>query len=263
MKRIVWIVALAAVAVAGCAGNPIVTGRGEAPLDAYPGKPRGQAVALAKRAALLLAQRDLLERYAGTVLESETQIKQFVAETDRILTRSQGLIKGARVRRTGLSPDQSVYIVEVEAPLRTLEKAVGTKPDFDTTTITWPGEVSGLPPPKTNTPDGNALPATGAIRATGTGIVDKTLDPRVARLRAERAAKMDAVRNLGERVNGIRLDASTTVKDFAAEQDVIRTRLHTVVRGARVVKTTVKDDGTVEVAVELSMSELRQALGKQ
>jgi hypothetical protein len=251
---------LLALLAAGCAGNPMVTGRGEAPLDAYPGKPRGQAVALAKRSALLLAQRDLLERYAGSMLDSESEIKNFVAETDRILTRSGGLIKGTTIRRTGLSPDQTLYVVEVEAPLKTLKESIGTKPQFQVKKVVWPGEVTGLPP--ANTSSNKASSTAGkTIRASGTGVVDRSLDPRVARLRAKRAAKMDAVRNLAERVNGIQLDSRTTVRDFAAEKDEIQTRLNTLIRGARVVKETVNDDGTVAVEVELSVDEVRKSVG--
>ena len=108
---------LLAIALTGCAGDRIIRAQGTAALDAYAGRnlTRGQIVPLARRAALIDAQRNLLEEYAGTFLTSETEIKDFVAQHDRIITQSRGLIKGVRSVAANLSPDNTAYIVTVEA----------------------------------------------------------------------------------------------------------------------------------------------------
>ena len=108
---------LLVVALAGCASDPIVTATGAAALDAYKGRDisRAQAILLAKRAALIDAQRNLLEEYAGTFLTSESEVRDFVAQNDRIVSRTGGLIKGVHRVSDRLSPDQTAWIVTVRA----------------------------------------------------------------------------------------------------------------------------------------------------
>jgi hypothetical protein len=261
MKTLCWIALILALSLAGCAGNEIVTGTGEAALDAYikQGKTVGQAVPLARRTAFLVAQRDLVERYAGTFLDSETQIKNFVAQSDRIISRSQGLVKGARIVRAELSPDQSMYMVEVEANLADLEKSLGEKPDFTTQPLVWPTEIGGVPGSEGESPKLNVKTTT--VTATGVGIKPAGLDPRVALLRAKRAARTDALRKLAEKVKGIQLTASTTVEDFMAKEDRIRTSISTLIRGAEEVSSTEKPDGTVEMTVAVKVTSVQKALG--
>lgn len=74
-----------------------------------------------------------------------------------------------------------------------------------------------------------------------------------ARLLAERAAKMDAMRNLAEQVKGVKIRGTTTVKDFVTQDDTIRARVDAYLRGARVVNTTYQSDGAVEVEVEIDL----------
>jgi len=108
---------LLVVALAGCASDPIVRATGTAALDAYKGRDisRAQAILLAKRAALIDAQRNLLEEYAGTFLTSESEVKDFVAQNDRIISRTGGLIKGVHRLSERLTPDNSAITVTVRA----------------------------------------------------------------------------------------------------------------------------------------------------
>ena len=259
--------ALAALALSllltGCASNDVIIGTGEAALDAYlkQGKTRGQAVLLAKRTALVVAQRDLIERYAGSFLTSQTQIEEFVAKSDRILTRSGGLIKGVKIVRVELSPDQTAYQVVVQAREKHLRETLGDKPDPrapETAPFVWPGEIGGV------SSVGGKLgidPKMKTVTATGAGLIPEGVDARVGRLRAERAAKMDALRNLAERIKGISLSSTTTVEEYMAKQDIVRTKVDAVIKGARVVRTTPKEDGTVEVEVAVDVPQVEAALG--
>jgi hypothetical protein len=266
MNRIAAMFAFAGLAaLAGCAGNPIVTGTGEGALDAYlqQGKTRGQAQLLAKRTATLVAQRDLIERYAGTFVTSQTEIDAFVAKSDRVLSTSQGLIKGVRVARVELSPDQTLYRVVVQARLDDLEESLGQPGEAREPTMmefAWPGEIGGGP-----VASGEELrvpPGLETITATGVGLPPKDeSDPDVRALKARRAAKAVALRNLAERVKGVRLSSTTTVRDYVAEREEIRTQIDTVVKGARVVRATPQANGAVEVEVAVEVPKLRAALG--
>ncbi len=81
-----------------------------------------------------------------------------------------------------------------------------------------------------------------------------------AKLMAKRAAQLDAYRNLSETIYGLRIDSQTTVKNFVTENDVIRTRLNVILRGAKVTDVRYQDDGTCEVDVEISVRSLQRAL---
>jgi hypothetical protein len=104
--------------LAGCSGkDQVIEATGTAALDAYADKnlSRGQVIAMAKRAALLDAQRNLLETYAGTFLDSETDVKNFVTQNDRVISRTGGMLRGVHKVGDKLSPDQSAWIVTVRA----------------------------------------------------------------------------------------------------------------------------------------------------
>lgn len=90
------------------------------------------------------------------------------------------------------------------------------------------------------------------IRAVGSGAPSPDApNIAVARLGAERAAKLDSMRNLLETVKGVRVDSQTTVVNFTTQSDVINSRVEGFVKGARVVKTKYLSDGGVEVIVEI------------
>ena len=93
------------------------------------------------------------------------------------------------------------------------------------------------------------------IRATGSGVPPEDVtDPGQAGLLAERAAEVDAKRNLLERIYGIRVDSSTYIRDYVAEHDEASTRLNAFLAGAKKVDTRYLDDGVVEVDVEAPLS---------
>ncbi|MFB3894751.1 MAG: LPP20 family lipoprotein [bacterium] len=105
-------------------------------------------------------------------------------------------------------------------------------------------------------------PGPPVIRATGLGApppIRPGTPPGQVRLLAERAAKADAYRNLLERVKGVRVEGETTVQDFVAKSDIVRTRVDGVLRGARVISSRVLPDKTYEVILEVRIADLRAA----
>lgn len=61
-------------------------------------------------------------------------------------------------------------------------------------------------------------------------------------LMAMKASKLDAYRELAERVYGQRIDASNTLQNLALHNDQLTATVQGVIRGARVVKTYAVDD---------------------
>lgn len=92
------------------------------------------------------------------------------------------------------------------------------------------------------------------IRVTGSGAPSPDA-PNIAaaRLGAERVAKLDAMRNALEAIQGVRIDSETTVRNAILESDYIRSQVQGYVYGARVVDTRYLSDGAVQVTVEVSL----------
>ncbi len=78
------------------------------------------------------------------------------------------------------------------------------------------------------------------------------------KLMVKRAAELDAYRNMAERIMGLKMSSETTVVNFTAESDEIATSIDHFIKGLRVddEQTTWYDDGTCEVAVEVTLSKV-------
>jgi hypothetical protein len=103
----------------------------------------------------------------------------------------------------------------------------------------------------------------GLLTAVGIGAPpERFYGKPQARPMAMRAAQVDAYRKLLEVANGVRVDATTMVRDYAVENDVVRTQVEGMVRGARIVKTDYLSDGTVEVTVQMPLAGAGGGLGQ-
>lgn len=94
----------------------------------------------------------------------------------------------------------------------------------------------------------------GYVRATGNGTSDRKSAAQ-ARLLAMRAARVDAQRNILEMIKGVKVDSQTTVENFMVTQDIIRTNVSGVVKGARIVKESVEKqpDGSFLATTEMQI----------
>lgn len=88
-------------------GEVYATGIGAPPANAV--NP-GQARAMAERAAMVVALRNLLETVKGVRVDSETVVEDFVTKTDIIRTRVDGIVRGAMPVKKQYLSDGSVEI---------------------------------------------------------------------------------------------------------------------------------------------------------
>lgn len=231
---------------------------------------------LAMRAARVDAMRKLAERINGLAITSETNVEDFVATDDRIRSEMTSWLSGMKeVGEPRWTPDGicevtlEVTLQEVVTQLKRMHRKYyqGDRiryEDFDQITVnvterTLRETGSGAPRPEFQErgvlapPDasGESIMSQNAwaywmAHCTGRG-----------RLMAERAARLDALRKLGERINGLMITSETTVRDFVATDDRIRTQMATFLRGAREVgKRYHENELIVEVEMEVTLQEL-------
>ena len=94
----------------------------------------------------------------------------------------------------------------------------------------------------------------GIVIAKGSGAPSPDVqNPAQGRILAKRAAISDARRNLLETLEGVRVASTTVVKEYMVENDVIKTRVHGIVKGSKVTDTKYMSDGSVEVTVSMSI----------
>ena len=72
-----------------------------------------QALLMAERAAVVVAQRNLLELVKGVRVDSETRVENFMTDYDVIYTRVQGIVRNARQVGTARY-DSITGVIEVE-----------------------------------------------------------------------------------------------------------------------------------------------------
>ncbi len=247
---------------------------------------------MAKRAARMDAMRKLAERIRGISITSETTVKDFVTERDMIHTfmktfmrgfKEEGpaqylpnqtaqvtlsitlqqvvnVIKGLQVIHKVNDDFKSMGIDRIKQQVRTgkfIESGYGAvHPKFILAPVPVVQGVVGGPKP----PAWVGSP----VQAVGNSSISaqKGTDPAQKQLLAMRAAELDAKRKLGETVWGLKINATTTVKDFVATSDVIRGDLYVFLAGARIVATDVQGD-IVSVTVEIDPKNLWDNVIKQ
>ncbi len=102
------------------------------------------------------------------------------------------------------------------------------------------------------------------INATGYSapISNKKFSRSQAKLLSLRGSKLDAYRNLSERVYGLRINGSSTLSNMMTQSDELRTYVDAYLVGAKVVSQRELEDGSFETVVEMALQEnFRQCAG--
>ena len=247
----------------------------------------GRGRLMAERAARLDAFRKLGERINGVLITSETTVKDFVATNDQIQTQMAAFLSGAR--EVGTRYHDSELIVEVEMEVTVQDLIVnlqkwqkeyykgGKIRSEDIEKIALRIEEKsiretgmGVPPEdylKDLDPKGLVAVALGqqsekwppSIQAIGQAAIDTASDnPAQAKLMAQRGAELDGRRKLAEQIDGLMITSSTSVKDFVAMDDQIKTSMLTFQQGVKRVNGSEKmlEDGIVQVTVETDLEPL-------
>ena len=99
------------------------------------------------------------------------------------------------------------------------------------------------------------------ITVRGVGIAPKdAVNEAQARGMAEIAAKSDALRKMAEIVNGVKVDAETTVEKMLTTRDVIKTRVSATIKGAQVIDRQMMSDGSYVVVMQVPIFGVKDSL---
>lgn len=91
------------------------------------------------------------------------------------------------------------------------------------------------------------------LRAIGLGVAPETAKNKAhAMTLAKRAAIVDAYRQMGEKLHGIKITARDTIKDAMIKNSVVRTKLYSVVRNGEIMET-IYNDGLCQVEMEVQI----------
>lgn len=244
---------------------------------------------MAIRAAEIDAKRKLLERIQGLRINSDTVVRDFVAQSDYIAANAAGRVVGATIVRTYLHDDEPIAEVTVEVPVESVVTIIkelhtrqirgddikGTDVSDVTKSInskTFQATGMGIPPQKyldiynaTIQTAAEKLPpwASLPITATGEGVPPEgKAGSAQGRLMAARAAELDAKRKLVEHINGLVLSTQTTVKDFVAQHDDIKSYMDALLVGSSIERTEYNGE-TAKVTVSLPGMQVWQVISQQ
>lgn len=263
MRNRTLCVLLVVLAVCAVAGPVFAQGA-----DALNAQQQAKRKLLAIRAARVDAMRKLAERIKGLNITSTTTVQDFVTTDDTIQTAMRTWLLGMKEEGKPRF-DGEVAEVTMAVTLRTVEqelKRIYTAhykgdqfkiSDFSKMTETnrldkitevgqgaVPDEM--VPPP---------LQPTGPTAGGGMRRIPEYWKQHCTgrgRLMAERAARVDAMRRLAERLRGVRITAQTTVQDFVAQSDDVNVDMRSFLRGAKEVGVRYhRDELIVEAELEV------------
>ena len=246
---------------------------GDAPTGPRPPVPEiwraigAQARLSALRAARMDAMRRLAERIKGLRLTSHTQVRDFIAESDTITADMLTHLIGAEETGSYLHHDELIAEVQVRVPTEQVISTVRrlytrhyrgddiTSTDIESITRTvvkkdFEATGMGIPNPrfirKYAETSGLVMPdwSMRSLEVEGTG-TDEQMETAQGKLRAARAAELDARRKLAEQIGGLHIRSETIVRDFIAERDYISVLVESVVVDAVVTNTRFADETAI------------------
>jgi len=225
-----------------------------------------QSKLLAERAAIVDAQRNLVELIYGLSLSSGTMVEEFVVDKDTIRSNLDNFLKGAeQIGKTVFLPDGTAEVM-MEITVEGINRIIGEEIEYYEETIAVMGHGSPRPErmkpkPLKRPPERSEKWYKKTLKVTGKGAPPKDAENQSqAKLMAERAAKMDAYRNLLEIVRGTEVDSKTKIEDFETNYDIIKTNLQAYLKGARIIDIRHLEDGTAEVDIEYNLGSLKNLI---
>lgn len=91
------------------------------------------------------------------------------------------------------------------------------------------------------------------VVAVGVGLPPENMPAARGKWLARRAAIVDAQRNLVETVQGVQVDAETTMQNLVIVSDTVKTKVSAMVKGARIIEEKANEDGSYMVKLSIPL----------
>ncbi len=207
---------------------------------------------LAHRAARMDALRNLSEQIYGMELHGGSTVRNFTLISDTVSSRLAVTIQGAREIHSQELADGTVEVTVV-IPLGRVETILGQQLNYFGESIEAVGY--GVPGAVSLNQTVTVDPVATLVRAKGYGLAPRgsELSQAEKNLLGFRAAKNDALRNLAEKIDDVKITAGTTVQQFAVTSDQVQARVQTSLHNARQVSQKKLSDGRYEVEMETKL----------
>ncbi|MCE5287275.1 MAG: LPP20 family lipoprotein [Pelosinus sp.] len=94
----------------------------------------------------------------------------------------------------------------------------------------------------------------GVVEAIGTGVPPaNAISVAQAKVLARRAAIVDAYRNLAETIDGVQVDAETTLANLQISSDIVKTKVSGLIKGAKIIREQAMPDGSYQVVMAVNL----------
>jgi hypothetical protein len=206
---------------------------------------------MALRAAEVDGTRLLLERIMGLHTSSDTTVRDLTLSNDTVRGVLSASIKGVTSSEPPqYFPDGRVEVVravKVQQVIEVVNRVIQQQKLADGSTRTVSDSRT-----KELVQRNEKLDVVGSSALPGSEGLTK--------IRAKRAAEADAYRKLGERVLGVKVSGSTTVRDLALQNDQVVKTMAGIIKGAEPTAIQFQKDGSCEVTMQLKVSEVLRTL---
>lgn len=197
------------------------------------------------RAAELDATRVLAERIMGTMLDNETSVRDLASADDSVKGSISAFLRGVKTTGKPTYHDDGrvevVRSVKIGVLIQDLKTRLGPKGNTTSSAVSHRKE-------------------TETIDALGNAAIPGSLGHQ--RVLSKRAAEMDVYRRLAERTVGIHITSDSTVKDFATQDDKIRSEFSSCLKGAIFTSINYGDDGITTVSAKMNIGPLVRVITK-
>lgn len=205
-----------------------------------------QLIQEVRRVARVDGTRLLAERIYGVELKGNTTVGDLVLQSDEVRTEVSRMIKGvAVVEKADFKEDGSLELVcavKLRQVLETISRTIKENPAAG-------GGVKVEDVEKVEKKNQDKI-----LDVVGNAAIPHS--PGHKKILAKRAAELDAYRNLAERLLGVQVTSSTTVRNLVLESDKVLARTAQMLRGAKPTAIEYEGDRACEVTMEVKVAEI-------
>ena len=200
----------------------------------------------ALKVAEIDAKRGLAERIYGHQIVAGLSVHDYMMGDNAIRSNLDVVLKGAREIQAPTYDEHGIVYAYYGVKLRTVYEVVRTA------AVTRGNQTV------VDAVDHEIVNEDKTIYARGNGALPGSRGLR--RIRAKRAAELDAFRQIAEQIAGLRITGDSRVRDFMLESDSIQTSVTALIKGLKPESIAYGEDDSCDVAMKMTVREVIETL---